>query len=207
MHVRLALTMRVTQLPGSSERRDAIAQDWTHFLAATLPGAAWLPLPNVGERVTELAEAFGVTGVVLTGGDDWGVYPERDATEAALFRWAMAQNLPVLGVCRGAQVVNRLLGGSVREGAVDGHAGVRHGLANRADWVPAEVNSYHHRVMTADTLAPSLECAGQAPDGTVEAFWLPCGRVTGIVWHPERENPYRACDVALLQRLFLRENA
>lgn len=207
MHVCLALTMRVAEAPGYAERRDAIAQDWSHFLGVALPGATWLPLPNMGERVVDTAMALGVTGVVLTGGDDWGVYPERDATETALFRWAMAQGLPVLGVCRGAQVINLLLGGRLCEDAVDDHAGTRHGLTGEVQWVPGDVNSYHRRVVTAETLAPALVCVAQAPDGTIEAFQLPGGKVVGIVWHPERERPHRACDADLLQRLFLSENA
>lgn len=207
MKIRLALTMRVTEAPGHGERRDAIAQDWSHFMATALPDAVWLPLPNMGEGGVDMAAAFGVTGIVLTGGDDWGLYPERDVTEAALFHWAMAHDLPVLGVCRGAQVINHVLGGTVHKGIVGNHVRARHELFGQADWVPAEVNSYHRWVMTSDTLAPSLACVARAPDGTVEAFHLPDRRVKGIMWHPERERPCRACDKALMQHLFCLEGA
>lgn len=205
MNVRLALTMRVTEAPGHAERRDALAQDWGRFLAVTLPGAAWLPMPNAGDDAVRLADAFAVNGLVLTGGDDWGVFSERDATEAALFRWAMARDIPVLGVCRGAQVINRMLGGSARvtDGAV--HAGTRHPLTERQDWTPEDVNSYHRLVLDRDMLAPGLVSDALAPDGTVEAFHLPGRRVVGVLWHPEREHPYGACDVALMQRLFAPE--
>lgn len=205
MDLRLALTMRVAEVPGQAERRDALAQDWARFLAAALPDARWLPLPNAEDRAVATAEAFAINGLVLTGGDNWGVYPERDATETALFRWARSHDFPVLGVCRGAQVINILMGGGIQEGAGEDHAGTRHPLHNRADWVPHEVNSFHRMVMTESSLASGLVCAAQAPDGTVEAFHLPGGRVTGILWHPEREHPPREYDVSLMQRLFSSE--
>ena len=206
MNVLIALTMRVTDALDYSEARDALAQGWSRFMLAALPEAGWVPLPNSQNQAVRMAQQLGVNGLVLTGGDSWGVYPERDATEESLFRWAMANHYPVVGICRGAQVINRLLGGSIQLAADAAHVATRHPLRSTVSWVPDECNSFHRMVLTDETLASGLECVAHAPDGTVEAFHLPGQRVAGIGWHPERETPFRPCDITFMRRFFLAED-
>ena len=91
--VLVGITMRVLRDPASGESRDALAQDWAHFFNALFPGRPWLMLPNTGEACPALAQDLGVNALVLSGGDDIGMTPLRDATETALLRWA-ASTLP-----------------------------------------------------------------------------------------------------------------
>ena len=104
----LGLTMRMTrkEYPGAdSELRDAIACDWPRFLERALPDMPYIFLPNSGEAIIRYAERLGIDALLLTGGDDWGIFPERDETEPRLFAWAREKNFPIFGVCRGAQVI------------------------------------------------------------------------------------------------------
>ena len=109
----LGITMRVMRhaYPDTVEERDALARDWPRFLGKVFPGESLLYLPNIGAEITGFAAVPGLGGLIFSGGEDWGLVPARDATEAALFAWAREAGLPVFGVCRGAQVINRLMGG------------------------------------------------------------------------------------------------
>ncbi|NDY56124.1 glutamine amidotransferase [Desulfovibrio sulfodismutans] len=205
MNLRLALTMRVTQAPNYPEWRDCLAQDWSTFLASALPGAAWCAVPNVGAEAVAMLEALGTNALILTGGDDWGVHPVRDATEEALFRWALAKGVPVLGVCRGAQAINLLCGGTLARTVDRTHVAVRHAVLSAGKSALAEVNSFHNLTITGDGLGEGLAGSVWAPDDTVEAFHLTNGRAVGVMWHPEREPAPAVHDLALLQELFAEE--
>jgi gamma-glutamyl-gamma-aminobutyrate hydrolase PuuD len=155
--------------------------------------------------------------LVLTGGSDVGperyqqqphpqtkvVRPGRDEWELQLLDRALAAGLPVLGVCRGAQVLNVALGGSLDQHIPDTLGHQRHcpepGVfgANRvtlragsvlARLLGPEVTVACHHHQAIGKLAPGLEVAGLADDGTVEAVELPGGRfVLGVQWHPEQD--------------------
>ena len=202
----LGVTMRVMRhsyAGGAVEERDALARDWARFLARVLPGEPVCCLPNTGADILDVVRGWGLDGLIFSGGEDWGVFPARDATEAALFGWARGEGLPVFGVCRGAQVINRLLGGNLH--ACVGHVAVRHGLRLTrpvAGGLRHEVNSFHARGMVADDLARALSPLAFAPDGTVEAFTDPDGLLCGVMWHPERERTPAELDVLLLRECF-----
>lgn len=199
----LGITMRVMRhaYPGGDvEERDALARDWPRFLGKVFPGESLLYLPNIGAEVTEFATAPGIGALLFSGGEDWGLVPARDATEAALFAWAQRMVLPVFGVCRGAQVINRLMGG--RLGDCTGHIATRHpvDLPRPVTGSPRhEVNSFHGGAIRADGLAPGLTAFAVAPDGTVEGFIGAAGRIIGVMWHPEREKEPAPLDMALLR--------
>ncbi|MEA2691459.1 MAG: putative glutamine amidotransferase [Acidobacteriota bacterium] len=166
----------------------------------------------------------GAAGLVLSGGADiaperYGeaprpharleVYPERDAMEWELLAAAEERRLPVWGVCRGLQVVNVFLGGTLWQDIPTQLPGpVPHEVATTPDTLahtvhPAApdtalaerlsretpvVNSRHHQAVK--DLAPGLSTAALSPDGLVEAFELADGRERGwwvraVQWHPE----------------------
>ncbi len=160
-------------------------------------------------------------GLVLTGGEDvdpqrYGedpipqlgeVTPARDEAEAAALALALARDLPVLGICRGCQVLNVAYGGTLYQdlavqrpgtglheqgdGVWDEHAHVArvepgsrlHGIVGRGE-VP--INSFHHQAIREP--APGLAVTARAEDGVVEAVEDPARTwVLGVQWHPERQ--------------------
>ncbi len=211
---RIGLTQRVEVIQGRTgpaERRDALDQRW-HGLFAEL-GALAVPLPNGGATAADLIDELGLSAIVLTGGNDIAetpeaenVAPERDRLERDMIATCRARGIPLLGVCRGMQMINVALGGQL--GRTRGHAGVSHAISvsGTEHWPefwpnPWTVNSYHDVCLPLDGLAPSLSCLAQAESGDVEAFVHADGGCHGIMWHPEREAPFRAEDLAYMKQV------
>lgn len=165
------------------------------------------------EDVEALVERL--DGLVLSGGGDVGPerygatrHPEtnwlderRDVFELALVREARAHSLPLLGVCRGMQVLNVALGGTLVQHLPD-LTELAHDLpdcwdataheveiepdsrlASLLGAAPVQVNSVHHQAI--DALAPGLRAVAWAPDRVVEAIESDSEPVLGVQWHPE----------------------
>ncbi|MEU6244276.1 gamma-glutamyl-gamma-aminobutyrate hydrolase family protein [Streptomyces sp. NPDC047024] len=170
--------------------------------------AAMLP-PDAPERAA--ATVARLDGLVIAGGPDvdparYGAErsprtgppaPERDAWELALIEAALAARVPLLGICRGLQLLNVALGGTLVQ-HLDGHVeaiGVlgTHPVtpvpgtlyAKIAPEEMAHVPTYHHQCV--ERLGRGLVPSAHTADGTVEAVELPSaeGWVLGVQWHPE----------------------
>jgi putative glutamine amidotransferase len=187
----IGVTQRMIVAPPHGEVRDCLAVDWYPFLKAL--GLPWLVLPNEVDAAQEMARRFGLGGLILTGGDDTGVFPRRDETELSLLEWAAREKRPAVGVCRGFQVIYRWLGGEVTAVDPEIHKSKRH-ILRMADGASREVNSYHNYApLSLPTgLVPLAHCA---VDGQVEA--AVGGLLLGVMWHPERETQPDAKDVHL----------
>ncbi|WP_199548830.1 gamma-glutamyl-gamma-aminobutyrate hydrolase family protein [Streptomyces sp. N35] len=169
--------------------------------------AALLPPDDPAAAGAVVARLDGV--VVIAGGPDVepvrygaGVDPrtgpparERDAWELALIEAALAADKPLLGICRGMQLLNVALGGTLVQ-HLDGHRGEIGSFGSHtvqpvpdtlfASLVPDKdaVPTYHHQAV--DRLGRDLVASAHAEDGTVEAVELPGpGWVLGVQWHPE----------------------
>lgn len=191
-------TQRVSVVPDYGERRDCLDQAWTRFLSAC--GLIPLLIPNVLEAALASCEGADVVGLLLTGGNDLealgGDAPERDAVESALLNWARRRQLPVLGVCRGMQVIQQHFDIPLRP--VQGHVTSRQRVL--MDGQAMDVNSYHH--FGALISRTPLETWAVADDGVVEALRHSAEPITAIMWHPERCSPFSLRDIELFRQVF-----
>jgi putative glutamine amidotransferase len=172
-------------------------------------------LPPAGDGFAELVGRL--DGLLLAGGADVDPVryrqephtrtesprPDRDAFEFGLLTEALAQDLPILAVCRGMQVLNSALGGTLHQHLPEhvGHDGHRPALGTfgtcrvsitegsrtaAAFGTETKVHCHHHQAV--DVLADGLTVVGTADDGTVEAVELTGDRfVIGVQWHPEQD--------------------
>lgn len=194
MSVLVGITQRVVEHEGYKERRDALAQDWARFLFAA--GIVYVPLPNNENMARELLQRLPFQGFILSGGNDIGDAKERDATEQAVLEYSVSSKSPVVGVCRGMQMMNYFEGGILEK--INGHIGTRHDLVYRGQSV--NVNSYHALGFTDPSKA--FDVTARAQDGVTEAMTHKKYNWHGIMWHPEREHVAQAIDVALFKEVF-----
>ncbi|HVC69785.1 MAG TPA: gamma-glutamyl-gamma-aminobutyrate hydrolase family protein [Acidimicrobiales bacterium] len=163
-------------------------------------------------------------GLVLVGGGDvdpacYGAVPDpatagvnraRDDSELALLSAALQVDLPVLAICRGMQLLNVRLGGTLVQHVPDlvGHGGHQPAAGcfgpTRVRFEPGSVVSKtmgevatvacsHHQAI--DTLADGLVVTARAPDGLIEAVELPAARfAVAVQWHPEQDADLRLFD-------------
>ena len=174
-------------------------------------GAVPIAIPNNPVGADRLAPM--ISGLLLIGGDDITTQTDRDKTELELVRRAIERKIPVLGVCRGAQLLNTYYGGTLYRHLLDDLPGAEqhcetgpHGSGTQiwhdiaiepgsmvaliAEATSLKVNSDHHQGI--DKVGAGLKVTATSPDGVVEAIEIPGKFIVGLQWHPERivaENP------------------
>lgn len=179
--------MRVTNAIGYDEPRDSISHDWLKTLSAwnMMP----LLMPNLGVNSVEYLKAQQPDIILLTGGEDPGISVDRDATEAAILDYALSVELPIFGVCRGLQFINKHLGGQLT--TISGHVNSPHQIKVSKEWAPhygdeVVVNSYHNTAIPKDGLADQLLIRAEDVDGNIEAVQHRDKPLAAVMWHPER---------------------
>ncbi len=207
--LRLGLTMRVVEAEGYHEIRDALAHDWYCFMQGALPAADWMPVPNLGNSVKRFVSRWGLNGFILTGGNDLFEKPLRDETELAIIEYAEHNNMPLLGVCRGLQVMCHYFGQKNEPCPVSGvHVATRHPVTITnapvsVGQVEVYVNSYHDKcVVNRQDFCQQLIPFAFSNDGLVEAAWSEKHRFVGVMWHPEREKKLSELDGKLIRKIF-----
>ncbi|NUR95231.1 MAG: gamma-glutamyl-gamma-aminobutyrate hydrolase family protein [Kribbellaceae bacterium] len=193
-------------------RREAALVPRAYLNAIAAAGATPLLLPPVGTDPSVLGL---LDGLVIAGGSDVdpaqydatphpetvGTRPDRDHHETVLIRAALDRDVPLLAVCRGLQMLNVTLGGTLQQHLPDVVAHDEHRPApaefGRVDvkiepgTLTARIlgesttgSCYHHQAL--DVIAPSLKVTARADDGTVEAAEVEGKEFAlGVQWHPE----------------------
>ena len=203
--IRVGLTQRVSVVEKYGERRDCLDQAWASLTQHL--GCTPIPLFNRIDDVGRYLESIGVDALILTGGNDphWlegavNPAPERDAFETSALEHCMDNEIPVVGVCRGMQMINAYFGGSMEK--VKDHVAFHHRVTfSEGEFLPVTVNSYHNYGISRKNTGDGLRVLGTADDGTVELFSHEDLSVHGIMWHPERESPSRDTDILLLRTI------
>jgi putative glutamine amidotransferase len=218
---------------------------WRHDAAVAVPapyvealrragaeGAILPPAPAEGETAADLMDRF--DGLLLIGGPDvdpelygeelhpacYGIDRVRDEFEIALIRAVLDRGVPTLAICRGIQILNVALGGSLDQHISDREGPIRHGLPQGGEGVmhPVQLEpgslaakamgvdgvesmSHHHQAIAR--LGQGLRTVGSAEDGVIEAVELEDadGWLLGVQWHPEVTAGTDPAQQALFDRL------
>lgn len=207
---RVGLTQRVEVVESYGERRDCLDQQWTVLLESL--GYTPVPLPNRVDNPEQYLTRLDFDALVLTSGNDLMSVgepsvpaPERDSFEKAAIEYAIDNGVPVLGVCRGLELLNEYFGGSLTE--VTDHVACTHQVefSSGKTELPlpkqATVNSYHDYGIDREDVGDGLVVLGVASDKTVECVVHESHPLWGIMWHPERESPSEDLDRQILNHV------
>lgn len=200
----VAVSQRVDNYPDLNETRDSLDQRLTTFLLA----AGFMPVP-VSNRLCNISSNkqydYGALhswlisvkpqAFVISGGNDIGEYIERDITEIYLLNHAEERKIPLLGICRGMQMMAHWAGTELRR--INGHVRTRHTISGE---IFGEVNSYHHFTLSA--CPAEFKILARSEDGEIEAISHDTLPWEGWMWHPERESKFNSRDLNRLRGLF-----
>lgn len=197
---------------------------WTYVTAIRGNGGRPVLLPPGGDATEADATVAVLDGVVIAGGGDLdpAIYgaakhprtevtaPDRDVWELAVAEAAIRMNVPLLGICRGMQVLNVACGGTLHQHIPDlvghdAHGGTPDGFGMHkvritsgrtvSDILPGaeyfEVPTHHHQAV--DRVGDGLTAVGWADDGIIEAVEAisPHEFIVGVQWHPEQGVDFR----------------
>jgi putative glutamine amidotransferase len=191
-------TQRVEIVESYGERRDCADQNIPRFIEAC--GYLPVPMPNIWSVAEEMLKQLAPAGIILTGGNSLEKYggnaPERDSVEKNILDYAVKNEIPVYGFCRGMQVILDYFGCALCN--VSGHVAVRHKISGSLGAL--EVNSFHNQACLR--VEEPLKILAQTEDGVIEAVSDKEKHILATMWHPEREQPFTAEDKKRVQDLF-----
>lgn len=168
------------------------------------PLMAWPDTAERAEQIVALAD-----GVILPGGNDLDLRPfgvpavhpreehapaEQDAADVTICRAALAARRPMLAICRGMQVLNVVMGGTIHQHFAEttvGHANAAHPVdvqpGTRMEQMlgSSRVTGHSNHHQACDRLAEGLRLTATADDKIIEGFESDDGQMLGLQWHPE----------------------
>lgn len=184
--------------------------------AVTMAGGIPFILPLISDYESIKRQIESMDALIISGGYDVNplIYgeepiqqqgflcPERDEYDIKVIKIALELNKPILGICRGLQILNAALGGTLyQDTSVIEEGCIKHQQSSRPDVASHTVNvikgtrlydmlgervftnSFHHQAIKK--LAPGFKISARAKDGVIEAIEKEDGFVIGIQWHPE----------------------
>ena len=190
-----------------------------HLDAVIAAGGAPVMLPFTDDEDVVKEHIERLDGIIFTGGPDsdpalygekpilklGSTAPIRDVTESIYFKHAYAKDMPIIGICRGMQLMNILIGGSVWQDQPSQFPGITNHNQREPNYIPThkidivegsplsawydgltelEVNSFHHQAVS--DCGERFRVTATAPDGIIEAMESSEQKaIIGVQWHPE----------------------
>ena len=226
-HVHLILLPGKLSSGATGVRGDSYSNGLKYAQAIARGGGVVMTVPPLAESARHVASLVAaVNGILIQGGGDiaperygnsrrnetvYGIVDEHDEFEIAVVREALRQNKPLLAICRGLQVLNVALGGTLHQDIGDvlpdreSHWDTYHPIAVSegsrlasalGTLTPEHAHSYHHQALK--DVATDLIVVARAPDGVIEAVeHRTCDFVVGVQWHPEDDAATTKCQQGL----------
>jgi gamma-glutamyl-gamma-aminobutyrate hydrolase PuuD len=190
---RIGITLRVENIEEYNEKRDAISQEWVNLIEKIQGFPIFIP--NTLSNIEEFLNEMKIDGLVLSGGDNKGDNNDRDITEQKLIQYGIKHEIPIIGICRGMQVINNYFGGSVKVTDNNKHVVKNHDvqiinniIKEYTNVGKKEVNSFHHNIIFDENLGDNLKVfARSMNDNSIEGLFHETFPIIGVMWHPERE--------------------
>jgi len=191
---KIGITQREENIFDRNEIRDVLDQRWMDLLFACQLEP--LLLPNHLPTIERYLSIYRLDGLILSGGNDVHCAPRRDPVERRLLEWAYLYKIPLLGVCRGMQMIQIFFNKTLIP--IANHVNTTH-LIYFAHSVRF-TNSFHHFAIRQ--VPDQFLVLAESSDGTIESMRHKDLPWYGIMWHPEREQIFIQEDIGLIQEIF-----
>lgn len=157
-----------------------------------------ITISNSYKNPNYFLNAFRISAIVLTGGSNFGKFPLRDRLEMNLIKYSINYNIPLIGICRGMQMINKFFKGKLVR--INNHVKKKHLIINVKNKKKIIVNSYHNYSIDEKTINKDLLVLYRCfDDNSIESFKHKKYKISGIMWHPEREKNFKNFDKKLVQ--------
>ena len=197
---KVLISQRHDKISELNEWRDSLDNNWSFFIHELnlIPILA----PNNKEVLNKLLKELKPDYIILSGGNDVDFPHKRSIAEKIILEYSIEFNLPVVGVCHGMQFLNYFFGGTLISctGHVNSYIDLEGSWAIK--WNISKVNSFHEFGINKSSLSTQFKPLAWSNDGIIKAIkhktlpWL------GIMWHPEREFPFKSFDIKIFENLF-----
>lgn len=205
---KIAITQRLTENETYYEKRECLDVRWGQLFNRLdmLPVAV-----PIGFDIRRFLNGVKPDGLILTGGNDLfsinnsSLSEQRCKFEKELLAHFIDAGVPVLGVCRGMQVITEYFNGSLKE--IQRHTAVSHDIEAREEsryyrWLKdiKNVNSYHNYAV--ENPGDNMTVSALSDDGVIEASEHKYLSIFAQMWHPERKENFCGKEIALLSAVF-----
>ena len=196
-------SQRIEYFAGVKEKRDCVDQNLISFFLQA--GMLVYPIPNILVDANSVNKKFEIldkwfynispNGIILSGGESIGTDNIRDLTELRMLDLAFKNNIPLLGICRGMQIMSTWLGANLH--SVKGHCSSSHEIKGEFN---CNVNSYHN--FSLENCPEECTIIATSEDGEIEAIRHKKLPWEGWMWHPEREKVFSPIFLEKVKLLF-----
>ena len=196
---KIAITQKVIENKDYLELREALDIRWGELFKELDFLPIVLPINYDFKR-------YDFDGVILSGGNDVGEFDFRDKFELDLIKYCIENDIAVLGICRGLQIIAKYFGSSLKK--VKGQVNIRHKLSvnknSKYDFILKEikkVNSFHN--FSIEKIGNELLISAWNEDKSIiKAIEHKNKKIFATMWHPEREQPFVKEELELVRIFF-----
>jgi N5-(cytidine 5'-diphosphoramidyl)-L-glutamine hydrolase len=204
----IAITQRIIKNEEYPEIRDALDIKWSSLFERL----EYIPIiiPN-NFNPEYYIKSENVDGILFSGGNNLGSITNnevdliRDRIESKILSIAIKEKIPVLGICRGMQIIANYFGATICK--IKNHAGCNHAVTMINNTVFKDyfgrsvvVNSYHNYGIL--DVSDQLLIAAKSKDNSIEAVQHKKYEIYAQMWHPEREKPFDEKQLNLIKKIY-----
>ena len=160
-----------------------------------------IPISNSIKKLSIYLRNFKPNGILLSGGGSPFKKDERSKIENLLIKFSIKNNIPLLGICRGAQQINKYFNGKQKK--ISHHVRKNHFVTFYDNiYKKSLVNSFHDYGFNKNLISKDLKAIGISNDNIVEYYSHKKDNISGIMWHPERNKNIKNLDKKIFRKIF-----